>query len=171
MGWTGTIVQGAFRGRPMNRKGARRAAQSGWRQIGNGYMSCWVVPAVAAEFWGIPVDAVLARVREGQVSHKTEQGFLFVDVAPWSVDFVTARPSGPPPPTFVAVAADETSSAFNEQPTEIAAAEGEESAGDDEEGLLASLSDEETESFSRLSWQEVRRTVGRTRKPPIAAAA
>lgn len=154
----------------MNRKGMRHATQvfGGRSEV---HMSCWVVPAVAAEFWGIPVDAVLARVRDGLVEHKTEQGFVFVDVAPWSIDFVAARPIGPAPPTFVAATDDETLRPAHEAPPEIATSDREEPVADDEEGLLASLSDEETESFSRLSWQEVRRNVSRTRRRPLASAA
>ena len=52
-------------------------------------MSCWVVPAIAAEFWGIPLDTVLQRVHAGQVASKHEEGFTFVDVLP-------GRPVHPP---------------------------------------------------------------------------
>ena len=45
-------------------------------------MSCWVVPMVEAEMWGVPVEAVLQRAKSGEVPSKSENGFMFVDVAP-----------------------------------------------------------------------------------------
>ena len=46
-------------------------------------MSCWVVPAIAAEFWGVTLDVVWDRIYSDLVPHKTEQGFVFIDVDPW----------------------------------------------------------------------------------------
>ena len=70
-------------------------------------MSCWVVPAIAAELWGVTLDRILAGVRDGTVSSFTENGFVFVDVAPAS----NAAPSTPPasvrPPTYVTVTRDD----------------------------------------------------------------
>src|SRR4051794_11525023 len=65
-----------------------------------GFMSCWVVPTVAAELWGVSVDTILTRVRTGDVSSKTENGFMFVDVAPDSARIET--PKSLRPPTFAA---------------------------------------------------------------------
>jgi len=69
-------------------------------------MSCWVVPAIAAELWGVTVDRILAGVRDGTVPAFTENGFVFVDVAPSS----NTPPSSPPaslrPPTYVTVTRD-----------------------------------------------------------------
>jgi hypothetical protein len=45
-------------------------------------MSCWVVPAVAAELWQMPVGQIIERARKGQIPTKTELGFMLVDVAP-----------------------------------------------------------------------------------------
>lgn len=45
-------------------------------------MSCWVVPAVAASFWGVAIDEVLRRVEQHEVVSKRDMGFLLVDVAP-----------------------------------------------------------------------------------------
>ena len=45
-------------------------------------MSCWVVPNVAAEIWGISLDEVLSRIQSGVVVSKREYGFLLVDTAP-----------------------------------------------------------------------------------------
>ena len=47
-------------------------------------MSCWVVPAVAAELLGLNMNQVLERVRDGSVPSKLEMGFLMVDIAPSS---------------------------------------------------------------------------------------
>lgn len=59
-------------------------------------MSCWVVPSVAAEFWGIPVQSVLDRIKHGDVIHKRESGFTFVDVAPESPNFQPSKPAVKP---------------------------------------------------------------------------
>jgi hypothetical protein len=49
--------------------------------------------------------------------------------------------------------------------------EGEGGFGDrTDEDELPELDDEESATFGRLSWQEVRQSVGRTRRPPPRAA-
>ena len=58
-------------------------------------MSCWVAPSIAAELWGISVEQVLQRAREGTVASRTDVGFFLVDVAP------------PKPETFVAITPEE----------------------------------------------------------------
>jgi hypothetical protein len=45
-------------------------------------MSCWVVPSVAAELWGIPLEQLMGQIRAGAVTSRTEHGFVLVDVAP-----------------------------------------------------------------------------------------
>jgi hypothetical protein len=45
-------------------------------------MSCWVVPSVAAELWGIPLEQLMGQIRAGAVTSRTEHGFVMVDVAP-----------------------------------------------------------------------------------------
>ena len=42
--------------------------------------------------------------------------------------------------------------------------------GDLDENELPELDEEESATFGRLSWQEVRQSVGRTRRPPPRAA-
>ena len=66
-------------------------------------MSCWVVPTVAAELWGCSVETILERARSGVVPTKTENGFMFIDVAPDSDR--CAAPKSIRPPTFTTVAA------------------------------------------------------------------
>ncbi len=64
-------------------------------------MSCWVVPAVAAELWGLTINQILERVRDGHVPSRLEMGFLMVDIAP-GVSAENTRPArNQRPPTYV----------------------------------------------------------------------
>lgn len=172
-------------------------------------MSCWVTPAVAAEYWGVTIDVVWDRIQSDLVPHKNERGFVFVDVDPWTPAF-TGHVLHDPPPTFVPAAApelavpvmsggavlgyldpeeevflsvnqlrDEEVTCFDrEDEIESALGSGSESDFEDEgdfedeagEEALPELDDEEFATFGRLSWQEVRQSVGRTRRPPPRAA-
>jgi hypothetical protein len=133
-------------------------------------MSCWVVPSVAAEFWGVSLDVVWARIYAGQVPNKRDGGFVFVDVAPWSADLHGVI-QHEPPQTFVA----EQDAALD--PAEVALLAGSVidldepgEAPDEESGdELPLLEEEGPASVSRFTWQEMRRRVGRTRIPPRAA--
>jgi hypothetical protein len=71
-------------------------------------MSCWVVPTVAAEIWGIPVELILHRIRSGQIEARTEEGFTFIDLAPEGPRFEPSRrlPSERPP-TFTLITQEE----------------------------------------------------------------
>jgi hypothetical protein len=60
-------------------------------------MSCWVVPTIAAELWGVTLDHVLGGVDEGMVRSRKEHGFLLVDVAPFGAFFRNPRRAGPGP--------------------------------------------------------------------------
>src|SRR4051812_37205137 len=67
-------------------------------------MSCWVVPQVAAEIWGISLSEVLSRIHSGVVVSKMEYGFLVVDTAPLGPMFhSTAAEGKAKPPTWVEV--------------------------------------------------------------------
>jgi hypothetical protein len=70
-------------------------------------MSCWVVPAIAAELWGVTVGRVMAGVLDGTVDSRTEHGFVFVnvssDVHGFSHGFSTRARGEPAPPTYVVV--------------------------------------------------------------------
>lgn len=71
-------------------------------------MSCWVVPSVAAELWGVSVEHIHARIRDGSLPSKQDSGFTVIDVAPDSPVLETAsqlRP--PPPPTYRVVTREE----------------------------------------------------------------
>lgn len=137
-------------------------------------MSCWVVPTVAAEYWGISVDLVLRRMSEGLLPQMSQSGFVFVDIDPW-----TAACSGgyrhEPPPTFVstpqvmgcthstwAPASAPADAAEDELLLEESDQTQEEQADDE----LPDLDEEESATFGRLSWEEVRQQVSRTRRPP-----
>ena len=45
-------------------------------------MPSWVLPAVAAELWAVPVEQVMADVAAGRLPSRTERGLLFVDIDP-----------------------------------------------------------------------------------------
>jgi hypothetical protein len=82
-------------------------------------MSCWVVPTVAAELWGIPVDNILHQIRNGSLASKHENGFTFIDVAPHSP--VMERPKAlrqPPPPTYRVVSHEEFQALVGDMMTE-----------------------------------------------------
>jgi hypothetical protein len=162
-------------------------------------MSCWVVPTVAAEFWGVTIDVVWDRINCDLVPHKTERGFVFIDVDPWRPES-TGRYMHEPPPTFVpaggpdayapamsatllcepplnaqedaflsadVLSDDETVFLRDEEvDDDLVGADGD----SEESEELPRLDDEEWATFGRLSWQEVRQSVGRTRRPPPRSA-
>ena len=134
-------------------------------------MSCWVVPSVAAEFWGVPLDVVWARIYAGQVPHKRDGGFVFVDVEPWRADFNGIVYHTPPMTYTAAGEADDVVLVDAEAELltcDVPEAEEvwEEDPCDNE---LPPLDDEESATLTRFSWEESRRRVGRTRIPPRAA--
>ena len=71
-------------------------------------MSCWVVPTVAAEIWGMPVEHVLGKIDSGEIPHRRDNGWIFVDVAPDSPVVVPLkRHPSERPPTFTLITFDE----------------------------------------------------------------
>jgi hypothetical protein len=155
-------------------------------------MSCWVVPTVAAEYWGVTLDVVWRRIYEGLVPHKNDRGFVFVDVDPWTPDAAGVLHHEPPPtfvtprepllhaPAELAPCWEGTGAPIEQErdpigalrlrPVPARAGRGEDS-GDREEGdedELPPLDEEESATFGRLSWHEVRQRVSRTRRPPPA---
>ncbi len=145
-------------------------------------MPCWVVPAVAAELWGVSVEDVLARAAEGSLATKSDAGFLFVNVLP--SEPTAAAETAPPlqaetaeaPPTFTILSDDELAAltaAAAPQPqapatfvsVEIPAPPAEAEAPpkkDDGSDFV----DEETPGFSAKDWRRVRSQTARTRRPP-----
>jgi hypothetical protein len=114
-------------------------------------MSCWVVPSVAAELWGVSVDQVQARIRDGSIPSKQDSGFTVIDVAPDSPVLEPPRPLRPPPPPTYRVVTREEIRALVGDLADF-------DFGDDDE------SDVE-------NWRLGRSEASRIRRPPEAAAA
>src|SRR5947208_4273396 len=73
--------------------GAFASSRGAWRAqsfAGTALMSCWVVPSIAAELWGIPLEQLMGQIRAGAVTSKSEHGFTLVDVAPDSARVASA---------------------------------------------------------------------------------
>ena len=137
-------------------------------------MACWVVPAIAAEFWGVSIDHVMGQVRDGHVASKSEDGFLFVDVAPESLPFNAPQAGAvaPPPPTFALVTREEIE-ALGVEPESLVMTreEGGDGPTDADDAVEVDPPEEDgaTISVERPQWDRVRAAVGRTRRPPLAA--
>ena len=106
-------------------------------------MSCWVVPSIAADIWGVSVQQILDRMSAGSIPSKSESGFTFVDVAPESprMESPKARTT---PPTYTVVTHEE-----------IAA--------------LVGDVDADEESLALGDWRAARDDAQQLRRPPIAA--
>jgi hypothetical protein len=120
-------------------------------------MSCWVVPIVAAEIWGVSLNEVLQRIHNGAVISKMEYGFLLVDTAPLGPMFKSSATPGRKPPTWVAVktwvdADDEHEESIDDAGVDLSP------DGDSIE--------EEPDDGVALGWQHKRLAAGRMRKPP-----
>lgn len=141
-------------------------------------MSCWVVPAVAAEYWGISLDLVMRRITDGLVPHMSDAGFIFVDVDPWSAactggfrqqpppTFVSTAESPAPVESFSVVAAHDDMSPDEANPSNSSPDRSDPSDEFELDQSLPELDEEESATFGRLSWEEVRQQVSRTRRPP-----
>jgi hypothetical protein len=156
-------------------------------------MSCWVVPAIAAELWGVTLAQVLAGVADGTVRWQREHGFLFVDASARGHSLQTTRkPQGPPPPTFVPVTREGVDDGFDaiieqELPPPESTPDGifppdavpkDPILGDpaladsvvvEEDPELPPLCEEE-DSEPIGHWRQRRQSVARTRRPPPLAA-
>jgi hypothetical protein len=121
-------------------------------------MSCWVVPNVAAEIWGISLDEVMHRIQSGVVVSKREYGFLLVDTAPLGPLFKSTATEGKSKPrTWVPIQ------------TWIEALDEDEESIDDAGVDLAIDGDsieEEPDDGIALGWQQKRLAHARLRKPP-----
>jgi len=114
-------------------------------------MSCWVVPSVAAELWGIPVENIHARIRDGSLASKQDSGFTVIDVAPDSPAMQSPKTPRPPaPPTYRAVTREEIVALVGDAATEL-------DLGDDESDVG--------------NWRTGRSEASRIRRPPDALAA
>ncbi len=107
-------------------------------------MSCWVVPSIAAELWGVSVQQVLDGMSGGHIPSKNESGFTFVDVAPNSPTLETPKKFRPaPPPTYQIVTHEEV--------------------------VALSEDEQEDETIDLGDWREAREGAEKRRIPPIAA--
>lgn len=123
-------------------------------------MSCWVVPQVAAEIWGISLDEVMQRISKGVVVSKREYGFLLVDTAPLGPLFKSTAAEGKAKPrTWTPVQ------------TWVEAEDDQESIEDAGVDLAVDGDsiEEEPDDGIALGWQQKRLAHGRTRKAPSNA--
>ena len=126
-------------------------------------MSCWVAPTLAAEIWQISLDILMSRIASGEIPVRDEDGFLFVDVAPYGPRL--ERPIGRPehrPAMCTPVEADAAElMVTDEEAAALAMPPPTVRASDDEMGP-----DDETASTSLGDWRAARRKASRTRIPP-----
>ena len=108
-------------------------------------MSCWVVPSIAAELWGIPVEAVMQLAAKGEIASTTEHQFFLVQA---DTSIKVAGQSHP-----------ETYTPANS----VSAAQTDDESEPDPEVAATEPSDE---SKAIEDWREVRRRMARLRVPP-----
>ncbi|HWP40599.1 MAG TPA: hypothetical protein VNL70_06700 [Tepidisphaeraceae bacterium] len=132
-------------------------------------MSCWVVPSVAAEIWGVSVDTILARINSGQIPTKTDLGRIFVDVAPHSPVLNTPRTrSSTRPATYRLVSSEPIQADTAQQPT---------ATDQPAEPLVQTCQAdpdqicEDEQTINLGDWREARQSAGARRQPPAAIAA
>ena len=131
-------------------------------------MACWVVPAIAAELWGVTVHHVLAGVRDGSIESRHEHGFVFVDAAPGSYTYQRPRrPDEPPLPTFVMVQPEHGAEPVSEEtPEEAVVRPAPVAEVEDAELPPLDLEEDDTPLPPR---DAVRAAVSRQRRRPLAA--
>lgn len=136
-------------------------------------MPCWVAPTLAAEIWQIPLDALMSRIASGEVPVRDEDGFLFVDVAPYGPRL--ERPNRAPqdrPATFTPITAgvvaehpadpdDSPLMVSDEEAVALLPSPALARTYDDEMGP-----EDETASQTLGDWRVARRKAARTRIPP-----
>jgi hypothetical protein len=139
-------------------------------------MACWVVPAIAAELWGVSVNHVLAGMRDGTIASRYEHGFLCVDAVPGSYTYHRPRrPDESPLPTYVLVRSEDESCA----PVESSLAEALSEESSSEELSVVPVPVAEDEELPPLDVEEddtplpprdaIRAAVARQRRRPLAA--
>jgi hypothetical protein len=132
-------------------------------------MSCWVAPTLAAEIWQISLELLMSRIASGEIPVRDEDGFLFVDVAPYGsrVERPNRTPGERPAMCTPAADADDTPLMVTDEEAaalsmpEISTPSSSTPASDDEMGP-----EDETASTSLDDWRAVRRKTARTRIPP-----
>jgi hypothetical protein len=134
-------------------------------------MSCWVVPSVAAELWGVPIELVLYKAYHGQVPSREENGFTFVDVAPDSPVYVPNRPElVEEPQTWTTVTPEELAALISDNNNPVhdsGSAQGASDQNRDDTRLEETLTKEELEALQDLGdYRKAREHVSTTRRPP-----
>ncbi len=115
-------------------------------------MGCWIVPAVAAELWGVPLGDVLECMRNGTLFWKDEDGFILVDSDRKAAETArNATEKKQNPPTFIPVAADK-----------------EPIVSQDELKALTAGTEPDESGGGQYDWQIARRQVGRIRRAPAS---
>jgi hypothetical protein len=119
-------------------------------------MSCWVVPTIAAELWGVTLDHVLGGVDEGMVRSRQEHGFLLVDVAPFGAFFRSPRRAGPRPrvQTFTVLTPAEYDALHGAIPPALAADDHDRSGPEPEEEPEAEPQHHDIQDAAREPFQE-----------------
>jgi hypothetical protein len=135
-------------------------------------MSCWVAPTLAAEIWQIPLEQLMRRIESGEIPARREDGFTFVDVAPYGPR--VERPNRAPqdrPAMCVPIGDDDHDDELQVRITdeETAALVTIDSAKKDDDDA-ADFSEmgpaDDTASVTLGDWRSARRKAGRTRIPP-----
>src|SRR5688500_1545407 len=166
-------------GRSVQAKAAQ--AKAAGRSINHGAataspMSCWVAPTRAAEIWQISVELLMSRIDSGEIPVRREDGFLFVDVAPYVPPLERPlRPAHERPAAFTPADADDANDA-DDTPLMVTDAEAaaltmpepleaapltQTADADDEMGP-----EDDTASVTLDDWRAARRKTARTRTPP-----
>src|SRR6266436_4863869 len=120
-------------------------------------MSCWVVPIVAAEIWGISLDEVMQRIGSGVVVSKREYGFLLVDTAPLG-------------PLFRSTAAEGKAKPRTWMPVQTWVELEDEEETIDDAGIDLDVDgdsiEEEPDDGVELGWRQKRLEIGQRRRAP-----
>jgi hypothetical protein len=129
-------------------------------------MSCWVAPTLAAEIWQISLETLMARIASGQIPVRDEDGFLFVDVAPYGSR--VERPICAPherPAMYTPAQDDQTPlMVTDEEVGALAISQIPSSPAPNKEDEMGP--EDETASTNLGDWRAARRKAARTRIPP-----
>jgi hypothetical protein len=126
-------------------------------------MSCWVAPTLAAEIWQISLELLMTRIASGEIPVRDEDGFLFVDVAPYGprVERPISRPEHRPAMCTPIEADAAELMVTDAEAAAFAMPAPPPRASEDEMGP-----EDETASKSLGDWRAARRKASRTRIPP-----
>lgn len=132
-------------------------------------MSCWVAPTLAAEIWQISLELLMSRIASGEIPVRDEDGFLFVDVAPYGHRI--ERPNRAPHERPAMCTPVESDAPLMVTEAEAAALSFEPPAPLSLPSITSSADDEmgpedETASKTLGDWRAVRRKTARMRVPP-----